>query len=950
MYKKGLSDILASVMIILLAIASVVIVWVFVSNFFGSSGEELSRREAEQYVSLRGSFELRNAIVDSSTNRDFEFLFYNSGSVEVVNLIVAVIKDDGRIEINANEQLEPDVVVYPLETKRFSFSVNEDLEEGWIVEVIPVFLVEDDEVTNADLAKTIILEGGVVQPPPTQEICDNGIDDGDADGDIDCADAECVDYPSCLSELSLGLLNNGNAIDAGDGIRFISPSENYFSSLVDPSGNLVYFYKSLIDESHSQIYDGHNSLGRFNSQNKNWEIHSLAGWSSLQGSASLPLNYGLMVFDSLHPFYGFGNSLNFIALEYIVSGEDRVDVHGDGGLFRLEGNSWTMWNNPLFSLSRIKTIFYDYSDSQFSFDFNEQRTEGLLVSIYNEVGYAPPNNRDKLVAAKYIDGAVPSWLRWKDSNWVIYSGGTNSDCDLLGRCSSFFPDSAWQTRLYHPNLVNIKGTDNYLVTFAKGNDGFTSALLYDDSDLSWKWWNGDSFSLGGFYQFDEFISMGYGFDYKFYSMESLDDGRVVIFWGDPLRFTVFNYVDSSLITQTIATVTGAVAEIDAAGNLWAAYSDAVGIKILKFNETEFSNVTDFAVTNVKVVGINFVDGNIPVVFYERAGRLYAISDLQKSYWQGENFMFRDRAVQNILNPGIATLENSWLETGGSEYGPQTGKNLGLDSAGYLYSPSVSINKVEIYNSSTGATVSRWQGWGDSNNGFHFPSGVDVFNAKGKIYVSDYITGSGSAVIGNGRVRIWDLSARDFGFQTPISYPISLQRPTNTVLFPSDVAIDELNSYLYVSETMDDKVYRYDLDANGLSFGAPTVLSSSLEGSLDMPKGIDVDSDGNLYVVDSLKHRIRKYNSAGSNVLNFGSSGKSNGQFILPESITVNSNYIFVTDVYSKKILIFNKTNGNFVHEFGQFNGQKFILLGGIVADDNYLYVSSDKKIYKFALN
>jgi len=43
--------------------------------------------------------------------------------------------------------------------------------------------------------------GGTVEEPASdddKEVCDNDIDD-DGDGDIDCVDEDCVDYPGCMT-------------------------------------------------------------------------------------------------------------------------------------------------------------------------------------------------------------------------------------------------------------------------------------------------------------------------------------------------------------------------------------------------------------------------------------------------------------------------------------------------------------------------------------------------------------------------------------------------------------------------------------------------------------------------------------------------------------------------------------------------------------------------------
>ena len=53
-----------------------------------------------------------------------------------------------------------------------------------------------------------------------------------------------------------------------------------------------------------------------------------------------------------------------------------------------------------------------------------------------------------------------------------------------------------------------------------------------------------------------------------------------------------------------------------------------------------------------------------------------------------------------------------------------------------------------------------------------------------------------------------------------------------------------------------------------------------------PQDVAVDSQGNIFIVERDKHRIKKFNSAGNLLEIFGEYGGSNGRFRYPEKIAI----------------------------------------------------------------
>ena len=82
----------------------------------------------------------------------------------------------------------------------------------------------------------------------------------------------------------------------------------------------------------------------------------------------------------------------------------------------------------------------------------------------------------------------------------------------------------------------------------------------------------------------------------------------------------------------------------------------------------------------------------------------------------------------------------------------------------------------------------------------------------------------------------------------------------------------------------------------VAFVATHVLSFNGTGGngFSLPIGITT-TDNNIFIVDTLNHRVQVYDINGNYVSQFGSEGSANGQFRVPVGITTNGTHIFVAD-------------------------------------------------------
>lgn len=110
------------------------------------------------------------------------------------------------------------------------------------------------------------------------------------------------------------------------------------------------------------------------------------------------------------------------------------------------------------------------------------------------------------------------------------------------------------------------------------------------------------------------------------------------------------------------------------------------------------------------------------------------------------------------------------------------------------------------------------------------------------------------------------------------------------------------------------------------------------GQFNFPRGIAVDSAGNIFVSDSNNHRLQKFSSTGTFLGVIGKRGQGPGEFREPNGIAVDSGgNIYVADVANRRVQKVNP-DGTFLAEWKGpdpgFYGPRDIAIG----PDNSVYV------------
>lgn len=139
---------------------------------------------------------------------------------------------------------------------------------------------------------------------------------------------------------------------------------------------------------------------------------------------------------------------------------------------------------------------------------------------------------------------------------------------------------------------------------------------------------------------------------------------------------------------------------------------------------------------------------------------------------------------------------------------------------------------------------------------------------------------------------------------------------------NQTAFSDLGEYygnVFLRNVRGDFKYRNNRPTFLYSFGS----YGAGAGQFRFPQGIDVDHDGNVYVVDCENHRVQKWSLDSLNHAiyqeSWGAAGRSASEFIFPVGLAVDDTYdrVYVTDPLNKRVQVFSK-DGEFIHQFGKY--------------------------------
>lgn len=129
-------------------------------------------------------------------------------------------------------------------------------------------------------------------------------------------------------------------------------------------------------------------------------------------------------------------------------------------------------------------------------------------------------------------------------------------------------------------------------------------------------------------------------------------------------------------------------------------------------------------------------------------------------------------------------------------------------------------------------------------------------------------------------------------------------------FPTFLAL--AGDRLVVSDTMNARVQLISLEDSG----PPQIVGErgTNVGNLVRPKGVAVDSENNLYVIESYHDHLLIFDEQARFLLPIGGAGKAAGNFYLPGGVWIDrGNRVFVADTFNGRIAVFQFLGGGNDH-------------------------------------
>ncbi len=205
-----------------------------------------------------------------------------------------------------------------------------------------------------------------------------------------------------------------------------------------------------------------------------------------------------------------------------------------------------------------------------------------------------------------------------------------------------------------------------------------------------------------------------------------------------------------------------------------------------------------------------------------------------------------------------------------------------------------------------------------------PVGV-VEGSNGNVYVSD---------LGNGVLRKFDAAGNQIA--------IIAEEGNEPGQLNSPMDISFANGKIYVPEVGAKRVSIFDEDGNLLQ-----VIGS---GELKGPRGVWVEENGDVTVLDEFGFRVVKYDAQGD-YLSECNEGLSKFGYV-DDIIKVNGNYLITEATLNYVVEV--DSDCNFVAKYGSYGSgnDQFYLPRGINTDGEFIYVSDsgNNRVQKFDLN
>jgi DNA-binding beta-propeller fold protein YncE len=226
-------------------------------------------------------------------------------------------------------------------------------------------------------------------------------------------------------------------------------------------------------------------------------------------------------------------------------------------------------------------------------------------------------------------------------------------------------------------------------------------------------------------------------------------------------------------------------------------------------------------------------------------------------------------------------------------------DVAIDSDGNLFVCDPGRQDIQKL-TPTGAFILKFGSAGTGTNQFKFPYGINI-GSDGDILIAD----------SQGH-KIHKFSNTGVHKKTITTIP---QANPNVMDSPEAIAIDPVNGDIYVCDARKNRILKFDKDLNYiLSWGS---LGTG-DNQFNHPHGISVDSNRNVYVVQSGVATVKVYTKEGQFIKKWGSQGTTDGTLLPPlehSDIDQFDRLFIVNNDQRPLIQVFDK-DGKYITKFG----------------------------------
>ena len=125
--------------------------------------------------------------------------------------------------------------------------------------------------------------------------------------------------------------------------------------------------------------------------------------------------------------------------------------------------------------------------------------------------------------------------------------------------------------------------------------------------------------------------------------------------------------------------------------------------------------------------------------------------------------------------------------------------------------------------------------------------------------------------------------------------------------PAGMALNVAANLLLVADVGNQRIQKFTLDGTFLAaYGGPG--SGTGQFSLRQYSGVTFDDQGNFYVADTGNSRVQAFDSDGNHLANIGSYGTAPGQFRGPIAVAYDDGLLFVLEANQREVEVIQITN------------------------------------------